>query len=465
MERPLRILVLYNEKQLLINPEFDLIKSFAQYSKHEIWYLTIYREMPEALDLTAFDVVILSYSVLLNQTNSAMTGELSTLFSQALQAYQGYKIAFIQNEHENTNNLRANILKLGIDTVYTHVPEAYISQVFPPKQFPQTRFMALTTGFVPLSQPLFDQLIKPLHERRWVIGYRSIIPPFWHGQLAREKVLIGERMQRECSKRGIAANINWKLSYGNSWYRYLAKCKATLATEVGVNVFDVDGSIRQHVTSLIQQTSDLSYDTLYENFLHQHDNKIQMNQISPKVYEAASLKTALILFEGEHSGVVEPNKHYIPLKKDFSNLNDVFNKLADNNYLQQITEQAYEDIIQTDKYHYKHFIARLDAKLSEVVATRSSVAATQSTMRYLNVNMFKNKSNFIPLLSLPTDKPLRIEQLSAYQSWGLEPAFINAQYNQLETLTLSFLGKQIQVALPRRIFLALRALRRKIVGL
>ena len=58
-----------------------------------------------------------------------------------------------------------------------------------------------------------------------------------------------------------------------------------------------------------------------------------MNQISPRVFEAIALRTALVLFEGEYSGIIAPGVHYIPLKKNLSNLDDVLSLLGDDEYL------------------------------------------------------------------------------------------------------------------------------------
>jgi hypothetical protein len=81
-----------------------------------------------------------------------------------------------------------------------------------------------------------------------------------------------------------------------------------------------------------------------------------MNQISPKMFEAIALKTALVLFEGSYSGILKPDLHYISLKKDFSNLKQVLAKLDDISYLENITETAFKDIILSGKYNYEQFI-------------------------------------------------------------------------------------------------------------
>jgi hypothetical protein len=109
-----------------------------------------------------------------------------------------------------------------------------------------------------------------------------------------------------------------------------------------------------------------------------------MNQISPKVFEAIRLRTALVLFEGEYSGVVEPDVHFIPLKKDMSNIDEVFAKLEDREFLTALTDRAFRDIVESEKYTHRSFIAGIDREIEtrklrsrrHVILSSPSVALT-----------------------------------------------------------------------------------------
>ena len=72
-----------------------------------------------------------------------------------------------------------------------------------------------------------------------------------------------------------------------------------------------------------------------------------------------------ILYEGKYSGILKPMIHYIPLKKDFSNIEEVFDKLEDLDYLRELTERAYKDIIETGRHSYKQFVAGVDNDIAE----------------------------------------------------------------------------------------------------
>jgi hypothetical protein len=104
---------------------------------------------------------------------------------------------------------------------------------------------------------------------------------------------------------------------------------------------------------------------MHRKYLTERDGWIRMNQISPRMFEAIALKTALVLFEGKYSGVLRPGEHYIPLKKDFSNVEDVLRQLDDVSGLEEITERAYNDIVRSGRYSYRTFVASVDDRLDE----------------------------------------------------------------------------------------------------
>src|SRR5262249_13653120 len=133
-------------------------------------------------------------------------------------------------------------------------------------------------------------------------------------------------MQAICAERGVAANISVNEEdriYGPKWFEFLGDCRAVLGTESGSNVFDFDGTLKTAIDSYLSDHPDADFETIHALFLSGRDGEIKMNQVSPRIFEAAAANTAMILFEGDYSGVVKPWTHFIPLKKDFSNIDEV----------------------------------------------------------------------------------------------------------------------------------------------
>jgi hypothetical protein len=337
------------------------------------------------LDLNAFDAVFLHYSVRLTFADF-----ISPDFVARLQTYTGWKALFIQDEYERTEMARSWISRLGIQTVYTVVPEPYVANVYPPQRFPLVEFRSILTGYVP-EHRIAREDVRPMAKRSIRIGYRGRPLHYVYGDLGQEKLRIGIDVQHLCEKRNIPSDIAWTEEsriYGDRWFAFLASCRATLGTESGANVFDEDGSLRRSIDQALIANPSLTYEQARARFLHGKEGALaKMNQISPKMFEAISLRTALILFEGEYSGILEPERHYLPLRKDYSNFDTIADKLEDVSFLESMTARAFDDIVASGRFGYSAFVASIDDDierhverprnyeiLSRIVAVRATSA-------------------------------------------------------------------------------------------
>jgi hypothetical protein len=136
-----------------------------------------------------------------------------------------------------------------------------------------------------------------------------------------------------------------------------------LGSESGSNVFDWNGSLRKEVQQYWRQNPSSSKQDVYSAVIQKHEIDGLMNQISPRIFEMASLKTAMVLLEGEYSGVLTPWVHFIPIKKDFSNLKEVFETVLNDEKVDEMADRAYKDIIASGRYSYKSFIKWFDSEL------------------------------------------------------------------------------------------------------
>ena len=214
-----------------------------------------------------------------------------------------------------------------------------------------------------------------MSERKVMIGYRGRDIGYWYGNLAREKLEIGIKMKKICREKELCVDIEWeadKRIYSEDWLKWLSSCKATLGTESGSNIFDDTGELKRLVEEEQSKNPQVSYEEVFEKYLKPYEGIVKMNQVSPKMFESISLKVALILYEGEYSGILKPNVHYIPLKKDFSNIEEVLKTLEDNEYLQNLVDNAYENIMTDYKLSYQWLIEYIDVYIDSEFLRRQS---------------------------------------------------------------------------------------------
>jgi len=418
-------LFLYNATQTYTNTVFEHLNCFARYSVNRFFFGHQDQHMTFNFDLSRFDAVILHYSVRLPYDQVAD----STV--EALIRYSGLKVLFIQDEYEHTHRAWYWIKRLGIHLVFTVVPPEGIARIYPPEQFPGVRFVSNITGYVPEELPA-ENTIRPPSTREVIVGYRGRPLPIRYGQLGQEKVGIGRLVRQYCVSNGIRHDIAWTEDariYGSKWYEFIASCRAMLGSESGSNVFDWDGTLASHAEAFLVINREATNEKIYRSVIEPLEIPGIMNQVSPRIFEAIVSRTVLVLFEGNYSGVVVPDRHFIPLKKDGSNLDDVFSLLRDSRYVDEMTERAYQEIIVPGRYSYQAFVRMVD---EQVVQSIKSLGL-QKKGHLPEADMVDRGEEpspltTFPIRALPPQEQLKQNQLKrtlskriAHRAWGLLP--------------------------------------------
>lgn len=396
-EKKLNVLMLYEQNSLFTSTVKEYISIFRKYSNHNIFYEPASNKVFCRVDFNQFDVIIIHYSLRMCIEEGPCT--LSKSYEKKLKNFPGYSIAILQDEYDLTHVSQRRLQKLNINAVFTCVPMTDIDKVYPKEKLPHVEFFQCLTGYSSEKLPVEINLV-PMEARKNMIVYRGRELPYRYGDLGQEKKIIGEKMKVICLENDIPCDIEVDDSrriYGNAWYEFLANSRATLGTESGANVFDFDGDITESITKAVTDNPSITYQEVFEKYLREHEGYVKMNQISPKIFESAFLRTALILFEGNYSGIMQPDIHYIPLKKDFSNVNEVLEKLKDISYLNKLTQRVYDDIIASGDYSYEKFITHFDYLIS-TRAYPSSRSVSRVVDRFFSLEVRRYEGFFDKLL-------------------------------------------------------------------
>lgn len=359
-ERPLNILLLCNRTGRNVDAATvtDHLNAFGQHSRHRVQELSFLRELPAGLDLGQFDVLVIHYTIAIGWLSAHY---LSAASKQRVREFQGLKALFIQDEYRAVKELHESLRLMQIDLLFTCVPEGEIEKVYPEEALPGLTKLNNLTGYVP--QHLVELSVAPIAMRPIDVGYRSRKFPYWLGELACEKWQIAERFGELAAGSGLVLDLSHNEGdrlYGPAWTRFIGSCKAVLGVESGASVFDFDGTLQKAVEDHVAAHPDATFEEVQRKFLAPFEGLVRYNQISPRSFEAAALRTVMVLFEGEYSGILQAGRHYVPLRKDFGNLPDVLALLRDASALQRIADTAYEEIACNDAYGYRAFIGRFD---------------------------------------------------------------------------------------------------------
>lgn len=394
----LNVLYFYNATQTYTNTVYEHIACFGKYSQHRSFYCHLDPTTEFNLDLARFDALAFHYSIRLPYD------QVSPSAAVAVSKFRGLKFLFIQDEYDNVYRAWHWIRHLGFQLVFTVVPTQSIEKIYPAKDFPNTRFVSNLTGCVPDDLKGSSDLPAP-SQRELIIGYRGRPLPIRYGRLGIEKILIGSLLKAYCDQKGIRSDIAWSEKsriYGPDWYRFMLSCRSMLGSESGSNVFDWDGTLVSRIAEFKKNNPKALDVEIYEKFVHGEERDGLMNQVSPRVFEAIAAKTVLVLFEGDYSGVVKADVHFVAVKKDGSNLVDVIRRLSDGAYVDAMAERAYQDVILSGNYSYHAFVQMIDGELEKSMSKLNRTGQGELSEAYLPAQDSQGNSiTTAPLRAVP----------------------------------------------------------------
>ncbi|MDQ7779978.1 MAG: glycosyltransferase [Planctomycetota bacterium] len=198
--------------------------------------------------------------------------------------------------------------------------------------------------------------------------------------------------------RDISLDYNDRLDPAG-WAGFLNKCRGTLATEAGTYFLEKDDAtvtraaehIRVSTTWLQRLSANLAaagnkrlvpqavrsgIKTLFkkvsprrkyfgdfflsgngkeivERFFKDCKEPLNGKCISSRHFEAIGTKTCQIMFPGEFNGILAPGRHYIALSRDFSDIQTVLAKFADETLRRRMTDEALEYVLDCHTYAHR----------------------------------------------------------------------------------------------------------------
>jgi hypothetical protein len=366
MSSEARILLLCDDRKGHANTVLDHIDAFRRFSRHQVrTFNPKAMSRSGALDLDEFDVVVIHYSVVLSDPHYV-----ASHFRDKLRRFSGLKVQFIQDDYRWVDAATAAARDIGIKVLFTVAPEPAAGQLYN-ERLPGVRRVQTLTGYVPDN--LIGRPVKSLLERQIDVGYRARDLPFWYGALSREKAWIGKRFLELAPEYGLRCDIGLSEHdrvYGNRWVDFVSSSRATLGCESGASIADFDGSAERAVRAYLRSHPGAPYEEVHEAVLREYEGNVIVHVISPRVFEAASLGTALVMFPGQYSGVVKGGDHYIAIEKDFSNMDQVVEQLRDDSGIAAMTRRAYDELIRSGRWSYATFMTEFDQVIDEEARVR-----------------------------------------------------------------------------------------------
>ena len=210
--------------------------------------------------------------------------------------------------------------------------------------------------------PYVFQTTKSLDKRKIDIGNRSYEYPWYLGDRDRMKTLEFLKNIENDFLLDISTDPNKRFKR-EEWARFLNECKFTIASEAGSSYLERDDRTRKLVNRYLEENPESTFNEVFDKFFKEYrGDSVSGKCISSRHFDAIGTKTCQILLEGQYNGILKPNEHYIELKSDFSNKDEVIEMIRDDKLREEIVHRTYDYVI--NNHTQKHRISYL---LKEII--------------------------------------------------------------------------------------------------
>jgi hypothetical protein len=280
--------------------------------------------------------------------------------ARVLKKSPAVKVALPQDEFFYAKAICEFINEFGIQHVFSVSPPSEWPKIYRTVDFDKVKFQQVLTGY--LEEGTLEKIkdvTNTISNRNIDIGYRAWKAEPWLGRHGYLKTQIADLFAEKGPINRLATDISTRYEdtfRGDDWYKFLSDCKYTIGVEGGASLLDWDGKIRRKTQTYMAENPRVSFEEVEAACFPSLDGSLNLFAISPRHLEACATKTCQVLVEGKYNGVLDAGRHFIELKRDFSNIDDVFALMKDDGMRERMVEQTYRDVVQSGRYTYRTFV-------------------------------------------------------------------------------------------------------------
>lgn len=385
------IVVFYNARHYLPLRAANLshLLCWGRYSKYRVVYINVAFKVPWRL-LRQLEIgAVIFDTIFLSMHWSPRYFAERTTQCMPVRKLDCIKIAIPQDEFVNVAIVEDFLKSVGVTHLLTCAGKDDWPRIYPSLADSAVEIQTVLTGYV--DETRLPRINRNKISRPIDLGYRAWKNPYWLGEHGQKKVVIAERLAPAARRRGLVVDINTTAAdaflIGDEWFRFLGSCRAVLGTEGGASLVDRDGRLMERVESYVREHPDANFDEVREECFPDEDHAVHLFALSPRHIEACMTRTCQLLLEGEYGGVLKPWRHYIPISEDYSNIDQALDALQDDEFVERLTERAYEEVVTSGKWSYATFVQGIERSILDPRLSRMRSDTSSSHVAYLLLRM------------------------------------------------------------------------------
>lgn len=377
----------------------DHIYNFPKYEKGNLYvFHAANAPVSEALKQFKFDGVIMNYCFL-----GYRAGPLYPVLREKyawLKDLDCPKIAICQDDYTESGVMDEWLEFMDVSTIYSPI-QNNVKELYPRNWGKKNFKLGLTAYTDSADMKELAKYARPFHKRQIDVGTRVRFLPPQFGRYGRTKGETAEDFAHLADIAGFNTDISTDPSdviFGSNWLKFVGNCKFTLGSKGGSSLNDPYGKFRKRITKYLQECPNAGFAEVEKKCFPGVDGHFVFAGVSPRLFEAAALRTCQILIRDEYVGGIEPYIDYIPLDEDMSNIEEVFTLMRDEDKCLAMIESCYQKLIASEAFDYNKFVPDV---LSEIIPLSAGVTKSDAKLLeqhfselrpYLNIK--RNRGGF-----------------------------------------------------------------------
>ena len=262
----------------------------------------------------------------------------------ALQQRRGPLLLFFGNEYMDLEEKIAFARSVGAQFIGSQL------------QLESARWLYAESAATVLAMPaaLNPTLYRPLGRPREVdVGFRGDLYDFAFalGDIERSSIL--EEVKARAPRLGLSVDIQYGRVDRESWNGLLNAWRGIAGAESGTYFLERGDETRRRVVDFLREHPEAGWPEVRSRFFDRRPIAHSGKAISSRHFEALGTETVQVLVEGDYNGILEPDVHYLAVRKDLSNLDEVLRRFTDPEVRRAIAERGRELALEAHTYGHR----------------------------------------------------------------------------------------------------------------
>jgi hypothetical protein len=304
------------------------------------------------------DLVILTYEFLALR-NLPIWNELVSRVEVLINASNSV-ILMPQDDYTLSEKLDDLAIKWNVDAIFSPISRD-LETIYPRSSRIGIEIREALTGYIDESllkmEPLFA---KSWDQRSLDLGQRVRLLSSHFGKSAQRKGQLALEFSELAIEQGFKCDVSTNpadVFLGDDWFRFLGDTRFTIGRLGGASRTDPRG-INANWAKRATILHKYGYESLGNLALRRMSSGKtgRFEAISPRIFEAAVLGTCQVLEEDSYLTGMKPWHHYIPLKPDLGNIEEVFEAMRHRSLGEEIAKNCAELLVHSGKYSYESLV-------------------------------------------------------------------------------------------------------------